>query len=37
MIRIESPFAPLAHLDGARIVVLNWRDVEHPQAGGAEQ
>ena len=37
MIRIESPFAPLAHLDGARIVVLNWRDVQHPQAGGAEQ
>jgi glycosyltransferase involved in cell wall biosynthesis len=37
VIRIESPFAPLAHLDGARIVVLNWRDIEHPQAGGAEQ
>ena len=37
MIKIESPFHPLAHLDGARIVVLNWRDVEHPQAGGAEQ
>ena len=37
MIKIESPFHPLAHLDGARIVVLNWRDIEHPQAGGAEQ
>lgn len=37
MIRIQSPLASLAHLDGARIVVLNWRDVEHPQAGGAEQ
>ena len=37
MIRLGSPFAPLAHLEGARIVVLNWRDVEHPQAGGAEQ
>ena len=37
VIRIESPFAPLAQLEGARIVVLNWRDVQHPQAGGAEQ
>ncbi|MGY1682942.1 glycosyltransferase family 4 protein [Geodermatophilus sp. SYSU D01176] len=24
-------------LRGARILVLNWRDVRHPQAGGAEQ
>jgi hypothetical protein len=37
VIRIDSPFAPLAQLAGARIVVLNWRDVQHPQAGGAEQ
>ena len=37
MIKIESPFHPLAQLEGARIVVLNWRDIEHPQAGGAEQ
>lgn len=37
MIKIESPFHPLAQLEGARIVVLNWRDVQHPQAGGAEQ
>ena len=37
MIRIESPVARLAQLDGARIVVLNWRDIQHPQAGGAEQ
>jgi len=22
---------------GARVLVLNWRDVDHPQAGGAEQ
>jgi glycosyltransferase involved in cell wall biosynthesis len=37
VIKIEGPFAPLAHLDGARVVVLNWRDIRHPQAGGAEQ
>ena len=37
MIKIESPYHPLAQLEGARIVVLNWRDVQHPQAGGAEQ
>ena len=37
MIKIESPFHPLAQLEGARIVVLNWRDIQHPQAGGAEQ
>ena len=37
MIRIDSPVARLAQLEGARIVVLNWRDVQHPQAGGAEQ
>jgi glycosyltransferase involved in cell wall biosynthesis len=37
VIRIESPVARLAQLEGARIVVLNWRDVQHPQAGGAEQ
>lgn len=28
---------PFEHLVGARVVVLNWRDVRHPQAGGAEQ
>ncbi|WP_232807005.1 glycosyltransferase family 4 protein [Geodermatophilus chilensis] len=29
--------ATAAQLGGARIAVLNWRDVRHPQAGGAEQ
>src|SRR4051794_41930361 len=24
-------------LRGSRILVLNWRDIRHPQAGGAEQ
>lgn len=24
-------------LGGARILILNWRDIRHPQAGGAEQ
>jgi glycosyltransferase involved in cell wall biosynthesis len=28
---------PLDRLAGRRILVLNWRDVHHPQAGGAEQ
>jgi glycosyltransferase involved in cell wall biosynthesis len=37
VIEIESPFHRLAHLEGARVVVLNWRDIRHPQAGGAEQ
>ena len=27
----------LSRLAGRRILVLNWRDVHHPQAGGAEQ
>lgn len=27
----------LSRLAGKRILVLNWRDVRHPQAGGAEQ
>ena len=27
----------MAELAGARIVVLNWRDREHPEAGGAEE
>jgi glycosyltransferase involved in cell wall biosynthesis len=27
----------IAALAGSRVVVLNWRDVRHPQAGGAEQ
>lgn len=33
------PDAPtgLGRLAGRRILVLNWRDVHHPQAGGAEQ
>jgi len=31
------PSHPLERLSGARILVLNWRDVRHPQAGGAEQ
>jgi glycosyltransferase involved in cell wall biosynthesis len=26
----------IARLAGARVLVLNWRDVRHPQAGGAE-
>jgi glycosyltransferase involved in cell wall biosynthesis len=29
--------SPLARLAGLRVLVLNWRDVRHPQAGGAEQ
>ncbi|QJY49041.1 glycosyltransferase family 4 protein [Pseudonocardia broussonetiae] len=28
--------SPVAALDGRHILVLNWRDVRHPQAGGAE-
>ncbi len=27
---------PLAELNGRRILLLNWRDLSHPQAGGAE-
>ena len=27
----------LPQLNGLRVLVLNWRDVRHPQAGGAEQ
>jgi len=27
----------LSRLAGTRVLVLNWRDVRHPQAGGAEQ
>jgi glycosyltransferase involved in cell wall biosynthesis len=27
----------LSRLAGLRVLVLNWRDVRHPQAGGAEQ
>jgi glycosyltransferase involved in cell wall biosynthesis len=27
----------LAELSGARLLVLNWRDIRHPYAGGAEQ
>ncbi|MGY1779814.1 glycosyltransferase family 4 protein [Geodermatophilus sp. SYSU D01036] len=29
--------ATAAGLSGSRLLVLNWRDVRHPQAGGAEQ
>lgn len=34
-----APTTPttLSRLSGRRILVLNWRDVHHPQAGGAEQ
>ncbi|MGI9004193.1 MAG: glycosyltransferase family 4 protein [Pseudonocardia sp.] len=31
------PGSLLEQLSDARILVLNWRDVRHPQAGGAEQ
>lgn len=27
----------IKRLSGARVVVLDWRDIRHPQAGGAEQ
>lgn len=27
----------LGALQGKRLLVLNWRDIRHPQAGGAEQ
>jgi glycosyltransferase involved in cell wall biosynthesis len=29
--------APIKRLAGLSLLVLNWRDVRHPQAGGAEQ
>lgn len=32
-VRVERA---LSHLGGVRILVLNWRDVQHPEAGGAE-
>src|SRR4051794_20156833 len=32
----RSP-SSLHALEGLRVLVLNWRDVRHPQAGGAEQ
>ena len=34
-----APLAPsvLPQLAGLRVLVLNWRDIRHPQAGGAEQ
>ncbi|MCO1660266.1 glycosyltransferase family 4 protein [Pseudonocardia humida] len=37
--RAVEPTTPttLSRLAGRRILVLNWRDVHHPQAGGAEQ
>jgi len=33
-LNFESSVAEFA---GSRILVLNWRDIQHPQAGGAEQ
>jgi glycosyltransferase involved in cell wall biosynthesis len=33
----SHPSSVLPHLVGLRVLVLNWRDVRHPQAGGAEQ
>jgi glycosyltransferase involved in cell wall biosynthesis len=32
-----SRIGVLSELSGARVLVLNWRDIRHPQAGGAEQ
>ncbi|MCC9144281.1 MULTISPECIES: glycosyltransferase family 4 protein [unclassified Arthrobacter] len=29
--------SPTAHLAGKHLLVLNWRDIRHPQSGGAEQ
>lgn len=36
---MSSPWdvSPLKHLSGKHVLVLNWRDIEHSQAGGAEQ
>jgi glycosyltransferase involved in cell wall biosynthesis len=33
----HDPRGMLEQLSGKHILVLNWRDVRHPQAGGAEQ
>ena len=35
MSRIVTTVA--GRLAGSRVLVLNWRDTRHPQAGGAEQ
>ncbi|AMB40514.1 glycosyltransferase family 1 protein [Paenarthrobacter ureafaciens] len=32
-----SPIANMGRLAGKQILVLNWRDIKHSQAGGAEQ
>ncbi|MGH3782687.1 MAG: glycosyltransferase family 4 protein, partial [Pseudonocardiaceae bacterium] len=32
-----SRLSVLPRLSGARILVLNWRDIRHPEAGGAER
>lgn len=35
---VQLPLPTAAsRFSGARILVLNWRDIKHPQAGGAEQ
>jgi glycosyltransferase involved in cell wall biosynthesis len=34
---ISSPVNALSHFSGRRLLVLNWRDIRHSQAGGAEQ
>jgi glycosyltransferase involved in cell wall biosynthesis len=33
----KQPLVLSARLSGRKVLVLNWRDVRHPQAGGAEQ
>ena len=30
-------FSPTERLAGKQLLILNWRDVQHPQSGGAEQ
>jgi glycosyltransferase involved in cell wall biosynthesis len=34
---VAAAVPPAGSLRGRRIVVVNWRDLDHPQAGGAEQ
>jgi glycosyltransferase involved in cell wall biosynthesis len=34
---IQELTSPLSHFVGKHVLVLNWRDVRHSQAGGAEQ
>lgn len=33
----DLPDSLVPHLAGSRVLVLNWRDITHPLAGGAEQ